>query len=54
VSLDYGYGTERTTNPDGTVAQVRVPYGTGAVPATLRLYLMVDGYPAARATATRP
>jgi len=54
VSLDYGYGTERTTNPDGTVAQVRVPYGTWAVPATLRLYLMVDGYPAARATATRP
>jgi len=49
VSLDYGFTTERTTNPDGTLASVRVPFGPDdVVPALLRVYLMVDAYPAAR------
>lgn len=55
LTLDYGYGTTRTTNPDGTLATVHVPLGTVTPPALLRVYLMVDAYPAARDTiATTP
>lgn len=49
VSLEYGFTTERTTNPDGTLASVRVPFGDGPLPNQVRAYLMVDTYPAARA-----
>jgi outer membrane protein assembly factor BamB len=48
VSLDYGFTTERTTNPDGTLATVRVPFGTSTVPDQVTAHLMVDTYPAAR------
>jgi hypothetical protein len=48
LPLDYGYATVRTTHPDGTLATVRVPWGTVTPPAALRAYLMVDAYPAAR------
>ena len=48
LSLDYGYATTRTANPDGSVASVAVPFGTVTPPVGLRVYLMVDAYPAAR------
>jgi hypothetical protein len=54
VALDYGFTTERTTNGDGTLATVRVPFGTGTVPSQMRAYLMVDTYPAARDELTVP
>lgn len=54
LALDYGYGTERTAGPDGTLTAVRVPYDGATIPETLRIYLLVDGYPAARTTAGRP
>jgi len=55
VSLDYGFTTERTTNPDGTLASVRVPFGTDdVVPEQMRVYLMVDTYPAAREVVSLP
>ena len=53
VPLDYSYGTTRTTNPDGTVATVSVPFPAGQRPARVRAYLMADTHPAARATVTR-
>jgi hypothetical protein len=56
VPLDYGYATTRTTHPDGTLATVRIPFTTpvDALPTSLRAYLMVDTYPAARADLVRP
>lgn len=54
LPLDYGYGTVVTENPDGTVASVRVPFGDTPFPAQLRVYLMVDTYPAARDTILSP
>lgn len=54
IALDYGYATERTTGADGTIASVRIPYGPASVPPAMRLYFLVDGYPAARATVSRP
>jgi outer membrane protein assembly factor BamB len=48
VALDYGFTTVRTTNGDGTLATVRLPFGTSAVPDMVHAYLMVDTYPAAR------
>ena len=50
LSLDDGFVTGRTTNPDGTAATVFVDYERSAVPDDVRAYLMVDAYPAARAT----
>jgi outer membrane protein assembly factor BamB len=49
VALDYGLGTTRTTNPDGTLATVRVP-AKGPLPAGARVYLMVDTTVAASGT----
>src|SRR5262245_3150586 len=54
VSLDYGFTTERTTGRDGTVASVRLPIPPGRVTGSLRAYLMVDAYPAARGLVTLP
>jgi outer membrane protein assembly factor BamB len=54
VSLDYGFTTERTANPDGTLATVRVPYTRSALPSAVRAYLMVDTYPAVREAVTLP
>jgi hypothetical protein len=50
VSLQYGTGTTRTTNPDGTLASVSVPIGTTTLPAQMRVYLMVDTTVGARGT----
>jgi outer membrane protein assembly factor BamB len=54
VSLDYGYVTTRTPDADGHVESVRVAFTRAAVPDTVRAYLMVDAYPAARATLAVP
>jgi outer membrane protein assembly factor BamB len=53
VALDYGFTTERTTGPTGLVESVSVPFGS-APPASVRAYLMVDAYPAARQTVVVP
>jgi hypothetical protein len=42
VSLQYGTGTTRTTNPDGTLATVNVPTMGVTLPEQMRVYLMVD------------
>jgi outer membrane protein assembly factor BamB len=47
VSVDYGFGTARTTDASGVIQSVSVPFGTSP-PASVRAYLMVDAYPAAR------
>ena len=49
VPLDYGTATTRTTDAAGHVTSVRVPLG-GRGRGPLRVYLMVDAYPAARAS----
>lgn len=54
VSLDYGFTTTRTLGADGTIGSVRVPFAPGAVTGTIRAWLMVDAYPAARATLAVP
>ena len=40
--LQYGTGTTRTTDADGTLATVSVPVGMTTLPAHMRVYLMVD------------
>lgn len=54
VTLDYGPATTRTADAQGHPASVTLPLlamGQAAtVPASVRAYLMVDAYPAARAT----
>ena len=42
MGLQYGTGTTRTTNPDGTLATVSVPTTNVTLPAQMRVYLMVD------------
>jgi hypothetical protein len=54
VPLDYGFATARTTSPSGVVETVAIPFGTVTPPATVRAYLMVDAYPAARDTLPHP
>jgi outer membrane protein assembly factor BamB len=51
LSVGYGLATTRTSNADGTVATVTVALPAGTTGA-YRAYLMVDTYPAARATVT--
>ncbi len=48
VSLDYGYVTSRTVGASGELQTVRVAFPRDRVPDTVRAYLMVDAYPAAR------
>jgi hypothetical protein len=50
VSLDYGFATMRATDAAGLVQTVAVPFGATVPPASVRVYLMVDAYPAARTT----
>jgi hypothetical protein len=50
VTLDYGTGTTRTTNPDGTLATVTVPTKGVTLPAQMQAILMIDTTPAARGT----
>lgn len=52
VTLSYGLETTRTAGPSGELASVRVPLGQKKLPKSVRAYLMVDTYPAARATLT--
>lgn len=54
ISLDYGFATTRTTDAGGVIENVTVPFGTTVPPASVRAYLMVDAYPAARATLSVP
>ena len=54
VPLDYGFTVTRTTAPDGTLGTVRLPWDRSHVPDAVRAYLMVDTYPAVRATLTLP
>jgi outer membrane protein assembly factor BamB len=54
ISLDYGFTTARTTAGDGTATTVRIPFAREQVPDTVRAYLMVDAYPAARASVQIP
>jgi hypothetical protein len=49
LALDYGFSTERTTDASGLIESVTVPFGS-PMPASVRAYLMVDAYPAARQT----
>jgi WD40 repeat protein len=50
VTLDYPFTTERGTNADGTISSVTLTFPPAAVPDEVRAYLMIDTYPAARAT----
>ncbi|HEX3343215.1 MAG TPA: PQQ-binding-like beta-propeller repeat protein, partial [Polyangiaceae bacterium] len=50
VTLDYGPGTTRTSNADGTLASVTVPTKGVTLPAAMQVTLMVDTTPAAAAT----
>ncbi len=50
VSLQYGTGTTRTTNADGTLATVSVPTKGATLPAAMRVYLMVDTVVGAKGT----
>jgi outer membrane protein assembly factor BamB len=54
LPVDYGFATARTVAGDGTVASVRVPFGSAQPPSTVRAHLMVDAYPAARAVVPVP
>jgi hypothetical protein len=54
ISLDYGFTTARTTTDGGAVETVRVPVTAHQAPGSLRAYLMVDAYPAARGDVTIP
>jgi hypothetical protein len=48
LPLDYGYTIERTADPGGLLREVRIPLGSVALPPSVRVYLMIDAYPAAR------
>ncbi|MFO0679867.1 MAG: PQQ-binding-like beta-propeller repeat protein [Polyangiaceae bacterium] len=50
VSVQYGLATTRTATATGEVATVSVNFLQSKAPKTARVYLMVDGYPAARRT----
>jgi len=54
LTLPYGLDLERTTTEAGTLATLHLPYERAAVPDTIRAYLMVGTYPAARAELTVP
>ena len=42
VTLEYGTGTTRTTNADGTLASVSVPTKGVTLPAAMQVLLIVD------------
>ena len=54
VTLGYGLSTTRETNTDGSIARVAVPWKTTTPPAAMRVYVMIDTYPAAVATLSAP
>jgi outer membrane protein assembly factor BamB len=49
VTLEYGTGTTRTSNADGTLATVTVPTKGVTLPAQMQVALMVDTTPVAQA-----
>ena len=50
LPLQYGTGTKRTTNADGTLATVSVPTTGTTLPAKMKVYLMIDTTVGARGT----
>jgi outer membrane protein assembly factor BamB len=54
VTLGYALDTARATAGDGTLASVKIPYAGHAHPAKARAYLMIDTFPAAKATIDLP
>jgi hypothetical protein len=54
VTLGYALDTVRTAAADGTIAQVKIPYGANTHPATARAYLMIDTGAVASTTLTLP
>ncbi|MBW2523685.1 MAG: PQQ-like beta-propeller repeat protein [Deltaproteobacteria bacterium] len=50
VSLDYGLQTTTSAGADGSLQSVSIDTDGATLPAAVRAYLMVDTYPAARAT----
>ncbi len=54
VTLDYPFATTREAGDDGVIDRVTLSFEPGAVPSEVRAYLMVDTYPAARATLSVP
>lgn len=50
VSLDYGLATTRNAGGDGSVSGVRLDTTGVTLPSAMRVYLMVDTYPAAMGT----
>ncbi len=54
VAVDYGFVTTRQTDTGGLIQSVSVPLAGVTVPASVRAYLMVDTYPAFRATLAIP
>jgi outer membrane protein assembly factor BamB len=53
LAISYGVSTERTARGAGLIDTVSVPL-SGSAPASLRVYMMVDTYPAAVATLRVP
>lgn len=54
MSLDYGPQTTTVADSGGALQRVRVLFQGRAVPRSLRVYLMVDTYPAARGVVALP
>ena len=50
LPLDYGYTMERVADANGLLREVRIPLGSLTLPPSVRTYLMIDTYPAARGT----
>jgi hypothetical protein len=48
VTLEYGTGTTRTANSNGTLASVSVPTKGVTLPAQMEAFLMIDTTPAAQ------
>jgi len=52
VALDYGLNNRKSSSAGGQIEIVELTYENDEVPAQARVYLMVDTYPAAKATLT--
>ncbi|MCX5859911.1 MAG: hypothetical protein NT056_08460, partial [Proteobacteria bacterium] len=50
VALDYGLNNRKISSAGGQIEIVELTYENDEVPAQARVYLMVDAYPAAKAT----
>lgn len=54
VTLDYGLSTTRAAAADGTLARVAVPWKGATIPASSRVYAVIDATPVAVATLAKP